>query len=286
MRFFNRYVFALTTGIILSASTLRAQELEFGAWGGLTHSFGDINNSLKSMQFLEPGAGVFFRYNLDPRLAYYIGLSGGQTLGYDSISSNVYQLRRNLSYRTTVYDLTARIDFNFLPLEREKPNHWFTPYVFLGLGVYYFNPQAYYNDEWVDLQPLGTEGQQFPELTGNDKYSRVQVNVPIGGGLKVALSKNITTGIEWNWHLLFTDYFDDVSTTYVDPSILASGADGALAVALADRSTAVDITPLGEAGKQRGDFEHRDKYLYTGIFLSYTIVDLKCPSPGRWGAKF
>ena len=152
--------------------------------------------------------------------------------------------------------------------------------------MYYFNPQAYYNDEWVDLQPLGTEGQQFPELTGNDKYQRVQISVPMGGGFKFALNKNITAGIEWNWHWLFTDYLDDVSTVYVDPSILASGSDGALAVALADRSTAIDIIPLGEPGKQRGDSEHRDKYLYTGIFLSYTIVDLKCDPPGKWGAKF
>lgn len=286
MRFLKQYVVALSAVLYVGSGELKAQQLEFGAWGGLTHSFGDINSTLESLTYLEPGAGVFFRYNLDPRLAYYIGLSGGQTVGYDSISSNAYQLRRNLSYRTTVYDLTTRIDFNFLPLEREKPSKWFTPYVFLGLGVYYFNPQAYYDDQWVDLQPLGTEGQQFPELTGNDKYSRVQVNLPIGGGFKFALNKNLTTGIEWNYHLLFTDYFDDVSTTYVDPSILASGADGALAVALADRSTAMDLLPLGEAGRQRGDFEHRDKYLYTGIFLSYTIVDLKCPSPGRWGAKF
>lgn len=263
-----------------------SQELEFGIWGGLTHSFGDINTTTESLQFLEPGAGVFFRYNRDPRIGYFLGLSGGRTVGYDSISNNIYQQRRNLSYRTTVFDFTGRIDFNFLPLEREKPKFWFTPYVFTGISAVYFNPQARYDDAWVDLQPLGTEGQQFPELTGNDKYSRVQVAIPMGGGFKFALNKNITAGLEFNWHWMFTDYFDDVSTVYTDPSILASGADGALVVALADRSTAVDLVPLGEPARQRGDSEHRDKYLYSGIFLSYTIVDLRCPSPGKWGSKF
>lgn len=285
MRSLFIYVSVLAV-IVTVPNRSSAQAAEIGLWGGLTHSFGDINNSTESFQFLEPGAGVFFRYNLNSRIGYYLGLSGGQSRGYDSISNNIYQLRRNLSYRTTIYDVSGRVDFNFLPLEREKPKYWFTPYVFMGLSVYYFNPQAYYNDEWVDLQPLGTEGQQFPELTGNDKYQRVQISVPMGGGFKFALNKNITAGIEWNWHWLFTDYLDDVSTVYVDPSILASGSDGALAVALADRSTAIDIIPLGEPGKQRGDSEHRDKYLYTGIFLSYTIVDLKCDPPGKWGAKF
>lgn len=286
MRLLNICALILGGWLVLSANSLQAQFVEIGAWGGLTHSFGDINTGTKNLSLVEPGAGVFFRYNTNPRIGYYVGLSGGQTSGYDSLSNNVYQLRRNLSYRTTVYDLTTRIDFNFLPLEREKPNYWFTPYVFIGLSVVYFNPQAYYNDEWVDLQPLGTEGQQFPELTGNEKYQRVQVAVPMGGGFKFALNKNLTAGVEFNWHWMFTDYFDDVSTNYVDPSILASGADGALTVALADRSTAVDLIPLGEDNKQRGDFEHRDKYLYSGIFLSYTIVDLRCPTPGKWGHKF
>lgn len=286
MRLFNISAMFLAGCLALSPSTVYTQEVEFGAWGGLTHSFGDINSSTSNLQLFEPGAGVFFRYNPNPRIGYYLGLSGGQTSGYDSLSNNVYQLRRNLSYRTTVYDLSGRIDFNFLPLEREKPKFWFTPYVFIGMAVSYFNPQANYNGEWVDLQPLGTEGQQFPELTGNEKYQRVQLNIPMGGGFKFALNKNLTAGLEWNWHWMFTDYFDDVSTVYVDPSILASGADGALAVALADRSTAVDLLPLGEPERQRGDSEHRDKYLYSGIFLSYTIVDLRCPTPGKWGNKF
>ncbi|MFI5172947.1 MAG: hypothetical protein ACHQFW_11180, partial [Chitinophagales bacterium] len=68
------------------------------------------------------------------------------------------------------------------------------------------------------------------------------------------------------------------------PSILSTGADGSLAVMLADRSSEVDLVPLGEAGKQRGDSQHNDKYLYTGIFLSYTLVDLKCKQPG-WKKK-
>ncbi|MEZ5014106.1 MAG: DUF6089 family protein [Chitinophagales bacterium] len=280
MQIFRRITFYPAILALFFVSPSAAQEVELGIWGGVTNSFGDINNSLESMSFVKPGAGVFFRYNYNNRIAGYIGLSGGQTYGYDSISTNTWQQRRNLSYRTDIYDASARFEFNFFPLEREKPKYWFSPYLFMGLSLYYFNPQAELNGEWVDLQPLGTEGQQFPELSGNDKYQRVQVGIPFGGGVKCVLNKNITVGLEANWHWLFTDYLDDVSTVYVDPSILASGVDGATAVALADRSTEIDVLPLGEPGKLRGDSQHNDKYMYAGIFLSYTFVDLKCPQPG------
>lgn len=285
MRTVHLKLFGLCFITALFFRTAAAQEAEIGIWGGLTNSFGDINNTMESLQFYKPGAGVFFRYNYNPRVAGYIGISGGQTFGYDSISDNPYQHLRNLSFRSNIYDLTTRLDFNFLPLEREKPAQWFSPYVFMGLSLYYFNPQAYYNDAWVDLQPLGTEGQQFPELTGNEKYKRVQIAVPMGGGFKFVLNKNLTAGVECTWHWLFTDYLDDVSKTYIDPSILATGTDGATAVALADRSTEIDVVPLGDNYKQRGDSEHKDTYMYTGVFLSYTFVQLKCPSPGKWGKR-
>lgn len=237
------------------------------------------------MEFTLGGGGIFYRYNMNPRIAMSIGLNAGETYGADSISKDPYQLLRNLSFRSYIVDFSARYEFNFLDFDRSKENEWFTPYVFAGLDLYYFNPQAYYNGNWVDLQPLGTEGQQFPELSGNDKYHRVQLGVPLGGGFKFALNENWTVGLEGNWHWLFTDYLDDVSTKYVDPAILATGDNGALAVALADRSTEMDVLPLGRAGEQRGDSRHNDHYLYTGIFISYTFVHLICPSPGKWGMK-
>jgi hypothetical protein len=278
------YILLLLVGAFYLPET-QAQEVELGIWGGLTSSFGDINNSKESMQLYQPGAGVFFRYNYNSRIAGYLGINGGVTSGYDSISNDPYQLRRNLSFRTNVFDFTTRLDFNFLPLDRNKHKNWFSPYLFVGFSLYYFNPQAYYDSTWVELQPLGTEGQQFPELTSNDKYHRVQLGIPMGGGVKFALNKNFTIGIESNWHWLFTDYLDDVSKTYVDPSILAAGIQGDLTVTLADRSIATDVIPLSSPGRQRGDSRHNDAYLFTGIFLSYTFVDIKCYKPGKWGTK-
>lgn len=274
-----RNIFPQFLGLLcfLSSICSSAQEHEFGIWGGTMHSFGDINNSLNSLKYVEPAFGGFYRYNFNPRIAWYTGISAGTTFGEDATSTDLMQQARNLNYRTSVTEIATRIDFNFFPLDRNKPEKWFTPYVFIGINAFYFNPQALYNGSYVNLQPLGTEGQ----ILTNNAYHRFQLGLPIGGGLKIALNKNFTAGIEVNWHKLFTDYFDDVSGVYIDADLLGTVQDGDLAVLLADRSTEIpNAGAYGESGKQRGDSKTNDAYMYTGVFISYSIVNLKCPPPG------
>lgn len=267
--------------LLLSTVSLMAQEREYGIWGGLSHSFGDINYNLNSVQFSKPAAGLFYRYNKNPRIAYYFGVAYGSTAGDDAMASDTFRLARNLSFKSNLFEATTRIEFNFFELNRLRQEDWFSPFMFIGIGALYFNPKANYNGDWIELQPLGTEGQQFSELTGIDPYHRLQVIVPIGGGFKFAIGKNVTVGLEASWNKLFTDYLDDVSSKYVDPTILASGPNGETVVALADRSgELLDTQPIGINGKQRGDPNHDDSYMHAGLFISYTFVKLKCPSPG------
>ncbi|MFN3938967.1 MAG: DUF6089 family protein [Chitinophagales bacterium] len=278
-----RKIYYITTFALLSGMALHAmaQEKEYGLWGGFSHSFGDINATKNSFQFAKPAGGIFFRYNKNDRIAYYFGAAYGSTYGEDAVASDTFRLARNLSFKTSIFEFSTRLEFNFLPLDRTKADEWFSPFMFIGINAYYFNPKAYYNDNWVELQPLGTEGQQFAELTGNDPYHRLQAAVPVGGGFKFIVGKNITVGMEAAWHKLFTDYLDDVSGLYVDPAILASGTNGELVVALADRSAEIlDAFPIGVNGKQRGDSHHNDSYAFAGVFVSYTFVNLKCPEPG------
>ncbi|MBC8172306.1 MAG: outer membrane beta-barrel protein [Chitinophagales bacterium] len=263
-----------------------AQEHEMGVWGGIVHSFGDINSSINSFQFYQTGGGVFYKYNFNPRVGWYTGVSVGSTEGYDNISEDVFQQTRNLDFRTSIIDVSTRIDFNFFSFDRTKPKEWFTPYVFAGVSGYHFNPQGLYLGGWVDLQPLGTEGQNVFGISAGKSYKRLQLGFPIGGGFKFALTENWAIGIEGNWHILFTDYLDDVSTTYVDPFFLELGPEGELAVIMADKSVLTsDIPALGIHGRQRGNTQNNDAYFFAGITLSYTIVNLKCPPPSAKGFK-
>ncbi|MDX1628722.1 MAG: DUF6089 family protein, partial [Fulvivirga sp.] len=118
---------------------------------------------------------------------------------------------------------------------------------FTGITVFHHNPQAYVNENsslpeagtWVDLEPLGTEGQYTdPALLagsqneGIETYSNFQVAIPLGLGVRYRLNQVFDISFEMSFRYLFTDYIDDVSKNYVDPAVLNSD----LARELADRS--------------------------------------------------
>ena len=44
-------------------------------------------------------------------------------------------------------------------------------------------------------------------------YSLTEVGIPIGGGIRLQLSKHVTMSFEVSARKLFTDYLDDVSST-------------------------------------------------------------------------
>lgn len=68
------------------------------------------------------------------------------------------------------------------------------------------------------LKPLSTEGLGFLE---NRPYYKInQVSIPFGGGVKFALNDNVRLGFEVGMRKLFTNYLDDVSTTYAGKDLL------------------------------------------------------------------
>ncbi len=84
-------------------------------------------------------------------------------------------------------------------------------YFFAGVGGFYFDPRAQFNNTWVQLQPLGTEGQGLPG--GAEEYKNIQLCIPMGVGLRRAFTKQWSGGLELQYTKTFTDYIDDVSTS-------------------------------------------------------------------------
>ena len=128
-----------------------------------------------------------------------------------------------------------------------------------------------------DLRPLGTEGQN----AGYDgrKYTSISGYVPIGAGVKYWLWAGVNVSFEIADRITFTDYLDDVSATYVGAEKFPKLSYTKPAIAIQDRSTEVNGgTPLGTAGKQRGNASSRDQYIM-GIFsISFHFTTYKCPA--------
>ncbi|MFN9597085.1 MAG: DUF6089 family protein, partial [Bacteroidota bacterium] len=244
-----------------------AQSYEVGFFGGVSTYKGELQQSLFDYRQSKPAVGVLIRKNLNNHWAQRIALNFGTIAASDSKSDEGFKKNRNLSFRSRVLDIHYLIEFNFFPYQIANPATFFTPFVFAGINVFQFNPQAEFKGEWYDLQPLGTEGQGTSSYPDRKKYNRVQVGIPIGGGLKFKISRRFGATIEAGARRTYTDYLDDVSTTYADKSVLLA-ANGELSAFLSDRS--LDGQSIDNTNRQRGNASDNDWYMFTGISLNYT----------------
>lgn len=255
---------------------------EAGGWLGISQYFGDLNTDF-NWRDPKPAGGIAVRYNFNERLCLKFGANMGSVAAYDSDSDNIFERSRNLHFRSRIGDAAAQLEFNFLPYFHGDKEFGWTPYLFGGYAVSYFNPEAEIDGEWVELRPLGTEGQFKSE-----EYFTVSGAMVYGAGFKVDLSYEWSLNIEFSARKLFTDYLDDVSTFYPDLEDLEE-LRGPLAARLADRSLELYqqdpdffITnnieaPIGEAGRQRGNSNNNDTYVLVGIGVMYYFGDLRCP---------
>jgi hypothetical protein len=82
----------------------------------------------------------------------------------------------------------------------------------------------------------------------------------MGLGVRRALNKTMTIGLELQYTKTFTDYIDDVSGTYYDKQVLQENY-GLLSAYLSDPSLGL-IPGQTNTGQQRGYSDHNDGYLF------------------------
>jgi hypothetical protein len=252
---------------LLTASIYGQKGFEIGGWLGTSVYYGDLNTSLIPKK---PGlAGGFCgRRNFNTRVALKTSLSLARIAGSDALSSNNFEKARNLSFRSTIFDWTNSIEFNFFEYEHGSKDAYFTPYLMAGFSFFSYNPKAKLDNTWHELRPLGTEVQ---DLGG--EYGRINGGLTIGGGFKWDYNRDISFNIEFSTRRLFTDYIDDVSTVYTDSKSIKARR-GEIAEALADRSLQEGI---GVIGRQRGNSRDNDTYFLFGFGVMRYFGGIECP---------
>jgi len=221
--------------------------------------------------------GALYRQTIGVRLEATFGkVSAADHVlqGDESAAKNRYL--RNLQFRSPIAELALLAEFHPLTLFQSplKEPSRFSPYLLSGVGLYHFNPQAYMGNRWVDLQPLHTEGQGFPEYAERRPYSLTQVNVPLGIGVRYEISSLLNARLEIVHRILHTDYLDDVSTRYIDPALFDKYLDhgrAVLAAQLADRRQEVNPEAIPREGDIRGDPGNKDSYFTFQFKLSMSI---------------
>lgn len=274
---------SLVTAILLSFmagpfSTF-AQYLEIGAGVGGSVYQGDLTETTVSESFKILNGAIWGtgKLNFNKYLGLRLNLTFTKLEGDDAFSSKKDRNQRNLSFFTNVMDAGLVAEWNILGFDLD--NKRFTPYINAGIGVFRFNPKTFYRGVPVELQPLGTEGQNIP-LSGKKRYNLTQINFPIGGGLKIALGERTSLALEGQVRFTMTDYIDDVSGNYADYAQLLE-ASGELSAALGNREGEyLGTPPVNKPGSQRGNPAKNDYYLTGGLTFTYHLVDMEL-----WGGR-
>ncbi len=248
-----------------------AQSTELGLSIGTTVYKGELNHDLADIRFHNLAGGINFRKNLNDHWALNASLLVGKLIGADSLSESLYDVNRNLSFQSGIAELAGRVEFNFFPYQIGSGDWPFTPFLFIGFSAFRFNPKGELNGNLYELQPLGTEGQGSSLYPDRKKYKRTQVAIPYGGGFKFSVSKRIGINIEAGVRKTYSDYLDDVSLTYADRNILLI-ENGSLSALLSDKSPNQQLDNF--TGKQRGNSQDYDKFMYTGITFAFRLGSL------------
>lgn len=265
----------------IAFSGLSAQTHEIGLGGGAGYYVGDLNPVFHWRE-PHPGATLFYRYNYGEHWSFRGSLVYTSVSARDSVGLFDYQTTRNLNFSSDIFELHGAVEFNFLPYRpgRNKTNR-ITPFMFAGLGVFKFNPQTMYNGELVDLAGLGTEGQGTGSYPDRRQYSRIAAMIPFGMGFKWRMTERLSLHGEWGMRMTFTDYLDDVSTTYANNAELLL-VRGQVAVELSDPSVGGYDGPVSRQNYMRGISNDLDWYSFLHVSLVYNIRDKAiCYQGGR-----
>lgn len=266
-----KHIFTLVIFSFFTSINLSSQYTEVGLFAGVSNYHGDLTPKNLEVSSYAPAFGAFGRYNFNGHFAGKVHFYKGLLKGSDyNAQITKGERERNLSFESDVYELGAQFEYNFLNFKVSIKDHITTPYIFAGVSGIYFNPQAEINGLWYDLQPLSTEGQGL-EGSSAQPYSRVALAIPWGLGVKFNINHLTNIGLEFGIRKTFTDYLDDVSTTYPDLDLLANEI-GDVAAALSYRMPEYDPdAPFDPQGTSRGNSSDKDWYFFGGFTISVNI---------------
>jgi hypothetical protein len=182
----NKYLLLCLSGLIIlnCGKAMSQRNANIGIFGGVSYYMGDINPN-RHLYRPAPSFGALYRYNLNTRFAlrgsaYYADLSGSD-LDFPEIT-HPDRPTSPATFNTSLLDLALLVEFNFLPFTPNVGNLSYTPYISTGISG--------------------------ALISGTNASAENLVSFPFGLGVKVNLTKRISTGAEWSFRKTFSDRVD------------------------------------------------------------------------------
>jgi hypothetical protein len=220
----------------------------FGATG-VSNYYGDLCDGIKCTLW-RPNFGIGMIYRLSKHI------SSKSELNYFRLASKDTWKGRNLNFRSSNLEVYSSLMYDLYKFNKNfKKRKLFSPYLFVGIGVVFYNPRGELNGKWYNLRPLQTEGT---------KYGIATPIVPFGIGVKIKHTRNWDFLAEIGYRITFSDHLDDVSS-YKFKKI--GDFDDPTAAAISNKTQQGDNF-LGYRGNPR----RKDGYVIIDIKARYTFT--------------
>ena len=194
----RKLIFFLFLMLFLFSNKFKAQHVEIGVLFGTSYYVGELNPSNPFINKINPAIGVLYRKNLNKRYALRYGLNYGLLAADDNYNKTEWNKVRNLSFSTSILEVSGLLEFNFLPYQINNYNTSpFTPFVFIGAAVFRVTPEVKNNSI----------------NTTSKSKSIIAPSIPFGVGVKFDFIRNIGLNIEWGVRKTFTDEIDGLPNT-------------------------------------------------------------------------
>lgn len=205
-----------------------AQFIEFGGGIGASHYTGDLVH-YPHLSMTRPGVTGLLRLNLSNIVSFKTALTFMQLVGSDDDFYDALGEVRQYSFNHRILELSSVFEYHFLPYRSDKTYIKWSPYAFLGIG-------------FANIEGVKTTYEDF---------SKIQLVIPMGAGVKYELTKQLTLGLEIGARKTFFDYLDGISEGDV----------------------------RFKNNYNFGNPNDNDWYFYTGINLTYVLYKIPCPYP-------
>jgi len=257
----KRY-FPIVLGLLILPLIAHAQFDEIGIIFGTSNYSGDLTERHIEPLECNMANGIFLRKKLSQHFGLKMQFTRLVVSADDRNNTEQGGLwKRNLSFRSDIYEIGAQMEWT--PISLKSDENQFLPYFFGGIAGFYFNPLAELNGQLYELHHYRTEGVN---------YSKYQVAVPFGLGMRLNLRNRGTLGFELGARKTFTDYLDDVSKTYrSDLARLNNSKAAQLSYRGSLENHQSDVPGYPKPGTKRGNPKEKDWYYLFGLTLGINI---------------
>lgn len=169
--------------IVLFSFDANAQKSnDIGLFLGGAYYMGEINRNVPFKE-MSPALGLIYRRNYNKFYSAKYTFIGGILQASDmNFPTSKYQLLRNASFNSTVWDLAGQVEYNFLELNKNAKERRWSPFVNIGLALFI-----------------------------SDNTPGIQLAIPFGVGIKYLMSPKFEIMADWSYRKTFTDDIDGIS---------------------------------------------------------------------------